>query len=128
MPRFGGAAAFIAVLAACAVRHAEAFHSPCGGAPLRVAPAARRGLAVSMTQPPPPAKLELPAAKLQAEAVNAVQWGTIGDAIPPPRGGEAARSSALAFAASYAGIGQRIAIAGFLVNALYLLYLLQAGK
>jgi hypothetical protein len=49
------------------------------------------------------------------------------DALPPPRGGEAARTSALGFAASYAGIGQRVAIVGFLANAFYLLYQLASA-
>ena len=128
MARIAAAALCCALLVACAVQRAEAFRPPC------VVPAGRRELrGLAMTQPPPPAKMELPAAKLQAAAVNAKQWGTDtagagGDALPPPRGGEAARSSALEFAASYAGIGQRIAIVGFSLNALYLIYLLQAGK
>ena len=128
MARVAAAALCCALLVACAVQRAEAFRPPC------VVPAGRRELrGLAMTQPPPPAKMELPAAKLQAAAVNAKQWGTDtagagGDALPPPRGGEAARSSALEFAASYAGIGQRIAIVGFSLNALYLIYLLQAGK
>jgi hypothetical protein len=55
------------------------------------------------------------------------QKGTDPGALPPPRGGEAARTSALGFAASYAGIGQRVAIVGFLGNAFYLLYQLASA-
>jgi hypothetical protein len=33
----------------------------------------------SMTQQAPPAKMELPRAKLEAEDVNAKQWGTGGE-------------------------------------------------
>mmetsp|Transcript_3400 Transcript_3400/g.4885 ORF Transcript_3400/g.4885 Transcript_3400/m.4885 type:complete len:136 (+) Transcript_3400:125-532(+) len=51
-------------------------------APATRAPPMRAPASLCMTQEPPAAKLELPRAKLEAVAVNSVQWGIDAAVVP----------------------------------------------